>query len=57
MLTSNSTYLKGTVVFRKKSCKFEHGLENKNEFEKWPLIQFVRLSAKVDILYYENIFL
>ena len=24
----------------KKSCNFEHGLETKNEFEKWPLITF-----------------
>ena len=26
--------------FGKKSCNFEHGLETKNEFEKWPLITF-----------------
>ena len=24
----------------KKSCNFEHGLANKNDFEKWPLITF-----------------
>ena len=35
----NFTYLKDTS-FGKKSCKFEHGLETKNEFEKWPLITF-----------------
>ena len=33
------TYLKDTS-FGKKSCNFEHGLETKNEFEKWPLITF-----------------
>ena len=35
----NVTYLKDTS-FGKKSCNFEHGLETKNEFEKWPLINF-----------------
>ena len=35
----NFTYLKYTS-FGKKSCNFEHGLETKNEFEKWPLITF-----------------
>ena len=35
----NFTYLKDTS-FDKKSCSFEHGLETKNEFEKWPLITF-----------------
>ena len=35
----NVTYLKDTS-FSKKSCNFEHGLETKNEFEKWPLITF-----------------
>ena len=35
----NFTYLKDTS-FGKKSCNFEHGLETKNEFEKWPLIIF-----------------
>ena len=33
----NFTYLKDTS-FGKKSCNFEHGLETKNKFEKWPLI-------------------
>ena len=35
----NFTNLKDTS-FGKKSCSFEHGLETKNEFEKWPLITF-----------------
>ena len=35
----NFTYLKDTS-FGKKSYNFEHGLETKNEFEKWPLITF-----------------
>ena len=35
----NFTYLKDTP-FGKKSCNFEHSLETKNEFEKWPLITF-----------------
>ena len=35
----NFTYLKDTS-FGKTSCDFEHGLETKNEFEKWPLITF-----------------
>ena len=36
----NFTYLKDTS-FGKKSCNFELGLETKNEFEKWPLYNFV----------------
>ena len=39
----NFTYLKDTS-FGKKSCNFEHGLETKNEFEKWPLITFIQCS-------------
>ena len=39
----NFTYLKDTS-FGKKSCNFEHGLETKNEFEKWPLITFFQCS-------------
>ena len=35
----NFTNLKDTS-FGKKSCNFEHGLETKNKFEKWPLITF-----------------
>ena len=35
----NFTYLKDTS-FGKKLCNYEHGLETKNEFEKWPLITF-----------------
>ena len=35
----NFTYLKDTL-YGKKSCNFEHGLETKNKFEKWPLITF-----------------
>ena len=36
----NFTYLKDTF-FGKKLCNFELGLETKNEFEKWPLYNFV----------------
>ena len=36
----NFTYLKDTS-FGKKMCNFELGLETKNEFEKWPLYNFV----------------
>ena len=39
----NFTYLKDTS-FGKKLCNFEHGLETKNEFEKWPLITFFQCS-------------
>ena len=45
----NFTYLKDTS-FGKKSCNSEHGLETKNEFEKWPLITFF----SVIILSYTN---
>ena len=41
----NFTYLKDTS-FGKKSCNFEHGLETKNEFEKWPLITFFQCMHK-----------
>ena len=37
------TYLKDTF-FGKKSCNFEHDLETKNEFEKWPLITFFQCT-------------
>ena len=40
----NFTYLKDTS-FGKKTCNFEHGLETKNEFEKWPLITFFQCSV------------
>ena len=40
----NFTYLKDTS-FGKKSCNFEHGLETKNEFEKWPHITFFQCSV------------
>ena len=36
----NFTFLKDTS-FGKKFCNFELGLETKNEFEKWPLYNFV----------------
>ena len=36
----NFTYLKDTS-FGKKLCNFELGLETTNEFEKWPLYNFV----------------
>ena len=41
----NFTYLKDTS-FGIKSCKFEHGLETKNVFEKWPLITFFQCIKK-----------
>ena len=40
----NFTYLKDTSL-GKKSCNFEHGLETKNEFEKWPLITFFQCTS------------
>ena len=40
----NFTYLKDTS-FGKKSCNFEHGLETKIEFEKWPLITFFQCTC------------
>ena len=40
----NFTYLKDTS-FGKKLCNFELGLETKNEFEKWPLYNFVSVYA------------
>ena len=43
----NFTYLKDTS-FGKKSCNFEHGLETKNEFEKWPHITFFQCISKMD---------
>ena len=45
----NFTYLKDTS-FGKKSCNFEHGLETKIEFEKWPLITFFQCSLYIDYL-------
>ena len=39
----NFTYLKDTS-FGKKSYNFEHGLQTKNEFEKWPLITFFQCT-------------
>ena len=42
----NFTYLKDTS-FGKKLCNFELGLETKNEFEKWPLYNFV--SVYIDL--------
>ena len=39
-LNTFELYLLERYVFRQKSCNFEHGLETKNEFEKWPLITF-----------------
>ena len=44
----NFTYLKDTS-FGKKSCNFEHGLETKNEFEKWPLITFFQCTYMDDM--------
>ena len=44
----NFTYLKDTS-FGKKSCNFEHGLETKNEFEKWALIIFFQCIQQKDI--------
>ena len=54
----NFTYLKDTS-FGKKLCNFELGLETKNEFEKWPLYNFVsvymsRVVRKPDICPCEN---
>ena len=46
----NFTYLKDTS-FDKKSCNFEHGLETKNEFEKWPLITFFQCTCKLYIIW------
>ena len=46
----NFTYLKDTSS-GKKSCNFEHGLETKNEFEKWPLITFFQCIYKKIKLY------
>ena len=45
----NFTYLKDTS-FGKKSCNFEHGLETKNEFEKWPLITFFQCTLLCKIV-------
>ena len=44
----NFLYLKDTS-FGKKSCNFEHGLETKNEFEKWPLITFFQCTSFPDL--------
>ena len=41
----NFTYLKDTS-FGKKLCNFELGLETKNEFEKWPLYNFVSVYTQ-----------
>ena len=41
----NFTYLKDTS-FGKKLCNFELGLETKNEFEKWPLYNFVSVYER-----------
>ena len=43
----NFTYLKDTS-FGKKLCNFELGLETKNEFEKWPLYNFVSVYCRKD---------
>ena len=40
----NFTYFKDTSL-GKNWCNFEHGLETKNEFEKWPLITFFQCSV------------
>ena len=45
----NFTYLKDTS-FGKKSCNFEHGLETKNEFEKWPLITFFQCTYRMPLM-------
>ena len=45
----NFTYLKDTS-FGKKMCNFELGLETKNEFEKWPLYNFVSVYISSDNL-------
>ena len=42
----NFTYLKDTS-FGKKLCNFELGLETKNEFEKWPLYNFVSVYTQI----------
>ena len=43
----NLTYLKDTS-FGKKLCNFELGLETKNEFEKWPLYNFVSVYIQLN---------
>ena len=45
----NFTYLKDTS-FGKKLCNFELGLETKNEFEKWPLYNFVSVYVIFKIM-------
>ena len=45
----NFTYLKDTS-FGKKLCNFELGLETKNEFEKWPLYNFVSVYVLSNLL-------
>ena len=45
----NFTYLKDTS-FGKKLCNFELGLETKNEFEKWPLYNFVSVYMCMTII-------
>ena len=45
----NFTYLKDTS-FGKKLCNFELGLETKNEFEKWPLYNFVSVYTTHGII-------
>ena len=50
----NFTYVKDTS-FGKKSCNFEHGLETKNEFEKWPLITFFQCSEILCFTLCENL--
>ena len=42
----NFTYLKDTS-FGKKMCNFELGLETKNEFDKWPLYNFVSVYVLI----------
>ena len=42
----NFTYLKDTS-FGQKLCNFELGLETKNEFEKWPLYNFVSVYISI----------
>ena len=46
----NFTYLKDTS-FGKKLCNFELGLETKNEFEKWPLYNFVSVYIRISNKY------
>ena len=49
----NFTYLKDTS-FGKKLCNFELGLETKNEFEKWPLYNFVSVyTCKLMFLHFK----